>query len=53
MGKIKITQEGYQCERCGHKWIARKKREPRICPKCNSAWFDTPRKNKKQGETKK
>jgi len=32
MGKIKI--EGYVCERCGHKWVARNENIPVVCPKC-------------------
>jgi predicted Zn-ribbon and HTH transcriptional regulator len=48
---------GYRCERCGHEWIARAARnspsgkpkkgaaiaKPRQCPKCKSAWWDTPK----------
>lgn len=33
------------CKRCGHSWFPRKS-EVRICPKCKSAYFDRPRKNK-------
>jgi len=37
-----------ECLRCGHKWVARRKRKKkdiRQCPKCKSAWWDTPRPN--------
>ena len=46
MAKIKIEVDGYQCERCKHKWIARKKEYPILCPKCKSAYWDKPRKKK-------
>ena len=45
MGKIKITVDGYKCERCGHEWIPRnKKTAPRVCPECKSPYWDIPRK---------
>jgi predicted Zn-ribbon and HTH transcriptional regulator len=45
VGKIRITVDGYRCERCGHQWIPRSpKEEPRMCPKCKSVRFDQPRK---------
>jgi DNA-directed RNA polymerase subunit RPC12/RpoP len=51
MAKIKLTLDGYRCERCGHEWIKNKSTEgdPEICPKCKSArWYKpkTPRKQK-------
>lgn len=33
-----------RCRRCGHKWILRLMRIPRICPKCKSANWDQPKK---------
>lgn len=52
MAKIKITLDGYRCERCGHEWIPRtkKKVDPIICPNCKSPYWNTPRKNKIQGK---
>ncbi|MCK4730412.1 MAG: hypothetical protein KAT28_03775 [Candidatus Aenigmarchaeota archaeon] len=48
MGIAKI--ECYVCERCNHKWIARNKKEkPKVCPKCKSPYWDTPRRIKKIG----
>ena len=45
MGKIKVTVDGYKCERCGHEWIPRnKKTAPRVCPECKSPYWDVPRK---------
>lgn len=42
-----ITVMGFRCERCGHEWIPRIESdgdEPRICPKCKSAYWNQPRK---------
>lgn len=47
MAKIKVSRDGYSCERCGHIWVPRKKGEPRVCPKCKSPYWNTPRKGKK------
>jgi len=45
MPKIKL--EGYMCCRCGHKWIPRDmKDKPKVCPKCKSPYWDTPKKIK-------
>lgn len=51
MGKVKVTVEGYQCERCGHIWVPRKRTEyPTICPKCKSPYWDRPSKAKPKGK---
>jgi predicted Zn-ribbon and HTH transcriptional regulator len=43
MPKVKIW--GYRCERCGHEWVPRdKNKEPQVCPKCKSPYWDTPRR---------
>ncbi len=36
------------CQRCGHKWIPRKKGRPALCPnrKCHSPYWDVPREEK-------
>jgi rubrerythrin len=44
MGKIKLS--GYVCERCGHKWVARNKQTPRVCPKCKSPYWNIARKKR-------
>ena len=46
MGRVPITIMGFHCERCGHEWIPRGEYEgdPRQCPKCKSARWDSPRK---------
>ena len=37
MARVKIEVEGFQCERCGHKWVPRgSDEEPSVCPKCKS-----------------
>ena len=36
---------GVTCLRCGHEWLRRTGR-PKKCPKCRSAYWDTPRKNR-------
>jgi predicted Zn-ribbon and HTH transcriptional regulator len=39
-----IKIDGWRCERCDHEWAPRKKAEkPRVCPKCKSPYWDTPR----------
>jgi len=49
MGKVKITKEGFKCERCSHEWIPNNiKDEPKVCPKCKSPYWNTPRKNNKK-----
>jgi DNA-directed RNA polymerase subunit RPC12/RpoP len=46
MAKVPITMMGYRCERCGHEWVPRDfDNEPRVCPKCKSAYWDKPRKS--------
>jgi len=46
MGKIKITFDGYGCERCGHKWLPRNDNAPIVCPKCKSPYWNMPKKIK-------
>lgn len=45
MPKVKLW--GYRCERCDHEWLPRdKSKDPKVCPKCKSPYWDTPRQNK-------
>lgn len=45
----KVMLEGYKCERCGHEWVPRNKKEyPNVCPKCKSPYWDKPRKKSKE-----
>ena len=35
------------CERCGHRWLPKYeslKDKPKVCPKCKSPYWDTPRR---------
>lgn len=41
---IDIKKKGYKCLRCKHKWIPRKEKKPRWCPKCHSPYWDKQRK---------
>lgn len=47
MPRVPITVMGYRCERCEHEWIPRgdPEQEPKVCPKCKSPYWDTPRKS--------
>ena len=45
--------QGYRCKRCGHVWRPRgadpndpNPKDPKVCPKCKSAWWDENRKVK-------
>ncbi len=40
----KITLNGYSCIRCNYKWFPRSKSKPKVCPKCKSAYWNTPRR---------
>lgn len=31
-----------KCKRCGHTWIPRTNKEPRVCAKCNSVYWNKP-----------
>jgi len=41
----KVLLEGYRC-RCGHEWLKRGDLEPRVCPKCKSTRWDSPKQAK-------
>jgi len=45
MPRVPITVMGYRCERCSHEWIPRDAdEEPKVCPKCKSPYWNTPRR---------
>jgi predicted Zn-ribbon and HTH transcriptional regulator len=45
MARVPITVMGYRCERCNHEWIPRDfEKEPAVCPKCKSPYWNRPRK---------
>src|SRR5882762_3691557 len=42
----RVMLEGFECSRCGHRWIPREGLEsPQTCPKCKSPYWDRPRRN--------
>ena len=41
-----ITIPKRQCLRCGHRWMLKKEKEPTVCPKCMSPYWNIPRKEK-------
>jgi len=42
---MEIKIKGYKCERCGHKWSPRNKKNiPISCPKCKSPYWNKKRK---------
>jgi len=44
--RVKFEVEGYQCLRCGHKWVPRNaNEEPTICPKCKSPYWNRLRRS--------
>lgn len=45
MARVPITVMGFRCDRCEHEWIPRdSENDPRVCPKCKSPNWNTPRK---------
>ena len=46
---MKIRIRKIECKRCWHIWTPRK-RDVRRCPKCQSVYFDVPKKIKTGGE---
>ena len=47
MAKVKLEVWGFRCERCGHEWVPREPdREPRVCPRCKSPYWNRPRKKR-------
>ncbi len=41
-----IMLPGFECQRCGHRWVARRtkgqSRRPVICPGCRSPYWERP-----------
>ena len=52
MPKTKV--DAWECNRCGHIWVGRRGvardeyegEKPLLCPKCRTAYWNTPRKYK-------
>ncbi len=40
---IKIVKRGLKCNRCGFEWVPRFDRDPKLCRKCRSAYWNKPR----------
>jgi predicted Zn-ribbon and HTH transcriptional regulator len=32
--KMKKTVTAYKCDKCGHEWVPRYGKAPKVCPKC-------------------
>ena len=47
MGMTSYKIPTLKCLRCEHEWFPRKQEPPKLCPKCNSPYWDRPRKVKK------
>jgi len=37
-----ITVPYLKCNRCKHRWIPRNPKTPKVCPGCNSPYWDKP-----------
>jgi predicted nucleic acid-binding Zn-ribbon protein len=47
-----ILIKGHRCYRCGHEWRPNSLEElPKVCPKCKSPYWTTPRKNRPKKRT--
>ena len=47
MPEIEVKVKGYKCNNCAYEWLPRSNKEkPLICPKCKSARWDLPKKDK-------
>ena len=47
----RITLDGWGCLRCNHEWVPREEEQPKVCPKCKSPYWNTPRRSElKQAE---
>ena len=40
----KIIDSKLECLRCGHTWLPRSGKLPGVCPKCNSPYWNRPRR---------
>ncbi|KGK99561.1 hypothetical protein LI82_02090 [Methanococcoides methylutens] len=52
---IKLSEEGYNvwikgnhCYRCNYEWKSSSPKEPRVCPKCKSSYWNRPRNDEKE-----
>jgi len=42
-----ITIKKLTCLRCNHEWIPNTDKLPKVCPKCHSPYWNTPRRMQK------
>ncbi len=40
---VLLPPSEYTCTRCGHTWQPQQAKQPRICPKCKSPYWDRPK----------
>lgn len=38
----RLILKRYTCEKCGHSWLPRSERRPRMCPGCQTVNWDVP-----------
>lgn len=43
-----MTIKILKCKRCNHEWASKNPDKVRVCPKCKSPYWNTPRKGEKQ-----
>ncbi len=54
LSMARVQLSGFRCERCEHEWVPRdKNEEPRVCPKCKSPYWNTPRKTETDKKKRK
>lgn len=45
MAKVKVTREGWRCQRCQYEWVPRSMAKiPIVCPSCKTPYWNRPRK---------
>lgn len=51
VGGANVLIIGHKCHRCSHKWVPERldfSKIPKVCPKCKSPYWDTPKQDKKR-----
>jgi predicted Zn-ribbon and HTH transcriptional regulator len=49
MRMVVVAAWGWGCCRCDHEWVPRNTtREPKVCPKCKSPYWNTPRRTQQR-----
>lgn len=39
----KVKLDGFRCLRCDHRWYPSTRREPEVCPRCKSRYWNRER----------